>query len=86
LVLSQSYAGGGRVVRIPTELKTIGDHIRRQRLALKMRQEDVAKILGVEHTSIRNWEGTTSTPESRYMPAIIELLGYNPLPPATGMG
>jgi predicted transcriptional regulator len=31
---------------------------------------------------VYNWEANTSTPEIRYMPAIIRFLGYNPLPVA----
>jgi hypothetical protein len=33
-----------------------------------------------------NWEAQISKPEIRYMPAIIEFLGYNPLPEAVTMG
>jgi len=62
LVLSESYNATGRVVRIPVELKTIGDHIRRRRLALKLLQKDVAAQIGVENSCLRYWEGNTSTP------------------------
>jgi transcriptional regulator with XRE-family HTH domain len=74
------------VVRIPTELQTIGDHIRRRRLGLKLLQKDVAEQLDVDKTSVFNWESNTSNPEFRYMPAIIRFLGYNPLPAADGLG
>jgi transcriptional regulator with XRE-family HTH domain/DNA-binding transcriptional MerR regulator len=76
------YAGG-RVVRIPSEAKTIGDHIRRKRLTMKLRQKDVAKQLGVTASSVYNWEANHSIPELRFMPAVISFLGYNPLPAAT---
>jgi site-specific DNA recombinase len=81
LVLPQSYSTG-RVIRIPVALQTVGDHIRKRRLALKMLQKDVAGQLGVNKTSVFNWEANTSTPEIRYMPAVIRFLGYNPLPAA----
>jgi transcriptional regulator with XRE-family HTH domain len=81
LALPQSYSTG-RVVRIPTQLQTVGDHIRKRRLVLKMLQKDVAEQLGVDKTSVFNWEANTSPPETRYMPAIIEFLRYNPLPAA----
>ena len=42
LVLPQSYSAA-RVVRIPVEPKTVGDHIRSRRLALKLLQRDVAE-------------------------------------------
>jgi len=85
LVLPQSYSAG-TVVRIPTEPQTVGDHIRRRRLALKLLQWEVAGQIGVDKTSVFNWEANTSSPEIRYMPAIIRFLGYNPLPPANGLG
>jgi DNA-binding transcriptional regulator YiaG len=85
-VLSQSYAAAGRVVRIPAEPKTIGDHIRRRRLAQKMLHKEVAEVIGVTQACINNWEANRAAPEIRYMPAIIALLGYNPLPAANGIG
>ena len=32
--------------------------------------------------TITSWERNATVPEVRYMPAIIQFLGYNPLPPA----
>jgi site-specific DNA recombinase len=85
LVLPQSYSTG-RVIRIPVAPQTVGDHIRKRRLGLKMVQKDVAEQLGVDKTSVFNWEANTSAPEIRYMPVIIGFLGYNPLPEAKGWG
>jgi len=85
LVLPQSYIIGS-VIRIPTEPHTIGDHIRNQRLRRKMLQREVAEQIGVEKTSVFNWEGNRTIPELRYLPAIISFLGYNPLPAAEGWG
>jgi transcriptional regulator with XRE-family HTH domain len=51
-----------------------------------MLQKDVAEQLGVDKTSVFNWEANTSKPEIRYMPAILRFLGYNPLPAANGWG
>jgi transcriptional regulator with XRE-family HTH domain len=82
LVLQQSYSTG-RVVRIPVAPQTIGDHIRKKRLALKLLQKDVAERIGVNKTSVFNWEANTSAPEIRYMASIIAFLGYNPLPTAS---
>ena len=83
LALPQSYSTG-RLVRIPTVPQTVGDHIRKKRLGLKMHQREVADELGVDKTSVFNWEANTSAPEIRYMPAIIRFLGYNPRPAAKG--
>jgi transcriptional regulator with XRE-family HTH domain len=81
LALPQSYSTG-RVIRIPLAPQTVGDHIRKRRLGLKLLQREVAEQLGVDKTSVFNWEGNRSSPEIRYMPAIIRFLGYNPLPAA----
>ncbi|MEO8593053.1 MAG: recombinase family protein [Candidatus Solibacter sp.] len=85
LVLPQSYSTGA-VIRIPVEPHTVGDHIRRERLARKMLQREVADQIGVDTTSVFKWEGNTSAPEIRCMPAIITFLGYNPLPEVNGWG
>lgn len=82
MVLPQAYSTG-RVIRIPVVPQTVGDHIRKRRLGLKLLQKDVAEQLGVDKTSIFNWEGNRCSPEIRYMPAIIDFLGYNPLPAAS---
>ena len=82
LVLTQA-CGNGSAVRIPTVPQTVGDHLRKRRLGLKMLQKDVAEQLGVDKTSVFNWEANTAVPEIRYMPAIIRFLGYNPLPAAS---
>jgi DNA-binding transcriptional regulator YiaG len=73
----------GGVIRIPTEPKTVGDHIQRRRFGLKMLQREVAEQIGVCEPSVFNWEKNASEPEIRYMPAVIRFLGYNPLPAVT---
>jgi transcriptional regulator with XRE-family HTH domain len=64
----------------PEHLNTLGDHLLRRRLTLKLLQRDVAEQIGVDKTSIYNWENNRSKPGLAYMPAIIRFLGYNPLP------
>ena len=66
-------------MRIPTQPKTVGDHIRKRRLGLKLLQREVAEQVGVDATSVFNWEANACQPELRYVPAIIAFLGYNPL-------
>jgi site-specific DNA recombinase len=69
--------------RLPEELETIGDHLLRRRLMLKLIQRQVANQLGVNVSSLRNWEANRSEPAVEFMPAIVKFLGYNPLPPGT---
>ena len=49
----------GRVVRIPVQPKTVGDHIRLKRLGLKLFQRDVAKELGVDTTAYQMQRAVT---------------------------
>jgi|SRR5579872_6616685 len=76
LVMPHSYSAD-RVIRIPMAPKTVGDHIRKKRLALKLFQRDVAEQLAVDTTSIHNWETNMSKPSLQYMPAIIQFLGQS---------
>jgi transcriptional regulator with XRE-family HTH domain len=64
----------------PKALKTPGDHIRKRRLDLRLLQGDVAQRLGVTESCIWNWENNVTTPVFPHWAAIIEFLGYNPLP------
>ena len=48
-----------------------------------MKQRDVAQLLGCDETSVRNWELGKTEPMNKYMPAIIEFLGYDSLPKPT---
>jgi transcriptional regulator with XRE-family HTH domain len=70
------------VIRIPTPPETVGDHIRKRRLGLKLLQREATERMGVCETSIFNWKSNKGTPEIRFMPAIIRFLGFNPLPEA----
>jgi site-specific DNA recombinase len=83
LVLPRSHRLGTRS-RIPEKLETIGDHLLRRRLTLKLLQRQVAKQIEVNVASIVNWENNLSKPKVSHMPAIIRFLGYNPLPPSNG--
>ncbi|MCX6168631.1 MAG: helix-turn-helix transcriptional regulator [Ignavibacteriales bacterium] len=63
---------------IPQNPQTIGEHIRKRRLEQSLFQSDVARIIGVEETSIYNWESNRSNPSVKYIPTIIKFLGYVP--------
>ncbi len=83
LVLPRAHRLSSRN-RVPEKLETIGDHLLRRRLTLKLLQRQAAERIGVDKTSFRNWETNRSKPQVKYMPAIIRFLGYNPLPPSNG--
>jgi DNA-binding XRE family transcriptional regulator len=62
----------------PQTLKTLGDHLRKRRLDLKLLQKVVAQKIGVGETSIYNWENNLTKPALRFIPKIVEFLGYVP--------
>jgi len=62
----------------PESPKTVGDHIRKKRMDLKLFQRDIAKIIGVDECTIHNWEMSHSLPQERLIPKIIEFVGYDP--------
>ena len=46
-------------------------------------QKDVALILGVDESSVTNWEKNRTKPMLHLFPKIIEFLGYDPMPTET---
>ncbi len=68
-------------VGYPKSLKILGDHIRAKRMGLGILQKDVAKRLGTDVFTLLNWEKGRSLPSIRWMPKIIDFLGYAPYVP-----
>src|SRR5579859_826267 len=64
----------------PKQINTLGDHIKKRRLELGLLQKQAAQRIGVNESTIQNWEGQHRHPALHCMPAIIQFLGYNPLP------
>ena len=62
----------------PSEIKTWRDHVRVRRLDLGLMQKEVALMLGVEKATVSNWETNRSKPVVRFLPRIVEFLGYSP--------
>ncbi|WP_165456515.1 helix-turn-helix transcriptional regulator [Pedobacter kyonggii] len=57
---------------------SIGDHIRKKRMELKLRQTELAVICGVSEDCVRNWEKNRSTPQIQFFPRVINFLNYIP--------
>ena len=70
----------------PQELKTIGDHIRKRRLELKLFQKDVAELIQTDTDTVTNWEKNRCQPGFIYYPAIMDFLGYCPWEPIQAWG
>ena len=71
--------------RYPKQINSLGDHIRARRLDLDLLQSQVADQIGVHEMTISGWESNATVPEVRYIPAIVQFLGYNPLPVANSL-
>ena len=74
-----------RPVHYPKQINTLGDHIRKRRLDLKLLQKQVADRIGVHELTITNWERNATVPAIRHIPAIIRFLGYDPLPSSNSL-
>src|ERR1700687_3552498 len=57
---------------------TLGEHLKKRRYELGLRQRDVAGQIGIGTWTYITWETDRAEPVDRYWPAIVELLGYNP--------
>ncbi len=49
-------------------------------------QKEVAAEIGVDASSVYNWENGRTEPELRHLPAIIRFLGYDPTPEGKTLG
>ncbi|MCF6265692.1 MAG: helix-turn-helix domain-containing protein [Desulfuromusa sp.] len=58
---------------------TLADHLRRRRIELDLYQKEVAAKLDVTTSTIWNWENTGSV-YLRFIPQVINFLGYNSIP------
>ena len=69
---------------IPLESKyirdpiTLGGKIKNRRLALNLRQSEIAEIIQVSVDSITNWENNLSEPQIHFYPKIFSFLGCYP--------
>jgi transcriptional regulator with XRE-family HTH domain len=62
----------------PSQLQSVGDHLRQARLARGIQIKDVISELGISRETLRGWEGNQFEPHVSHYPAIIQFLGYNP--------
>ncbi len=65
---------------------TLGDHLKKRRIELGLLQRELAKQLGVSEWTLRHWEKDSRAPAIRFVPRIIERLGYHPDPEPKGLG
>ena len=60
------------------EPKTLGEHLKKRRYELGLRQKDVADKLEIGPSTYITWETDQAEPEIRYWPQIIAFLGRDP--------
>ncbi|MGI9437360.1 MAG: helix-turn-helix domain-containing protein [Geminicoccaceae bacterium] len=61
--------------------ETLGEHLKKRRLKAVLKQDEVARVLRISDASYHSWENDHRMPMVRFMPRIIEWLGYDPYPP-----
>jgi transcriptional regulator with XRE-family HTH domain len=66
----------------PRELRNLGDHLRKRRLDLELLQRQATEQIGVERSTVTNWELSRTAPDLRRLPNIMRFLGYDPTPQA----
>jgi transcriptional regulator with XRE-family HTH domain len=62
------------------EPRTLGEHVRKRRLELRLTQKQAADRLGVSAWTVLNWEKGNTEPPIESMPIIFGFLGYDPFP------
>jgi len=64
--------------KYPLKIESLGDHLRKKRLDLRLLQKEVGQKLGVDKCTIYNWENNRTSPCLYSLPKIIRFLGYKP--------
>ena len=67
-----------RGIPVPREPTSIGGHLRRRRLQLKIRQSEAARRLRVSTVTLSHWERDTVYQTWPLRPRVVEYLGYDP--------
>ncbi len=71
--------------RIPSEIVTLGDHLRKRRIELGLTLKQVGEKFGVVDITIVDWEQGHHQPHPKHDLGIIEFLGYDPFPKALSL-
>ena len=64
----------------------MGEHLKKRRHELGLRQKDAAANLKVDAWTFLNWENEKTEPAVPYYPRIVRFLGYDPFPVARTLG
>ena len=67
-----------RGIQVPNEPTTVGGHLRRRRLQLKIHQSQAARLLRVSTVTLSRWECDKVFPTAPHQPKIVAYLGHDP--------
>lgn len=70
----------------PATPVSLGDHIRKRRMKLGLLQREVGQRIGASVATVWLWESNRVEPELKWMPAILDFLGYDPTPAGRNLG
>jgi DNA-binding XRE family transcriptional regulator len=74
-----------RSFSVSKQPQTIGEHLKKRRFDLGMRQSEAAQRLGVSERTLSQWEVDKVYPTWPFQPRLIQYLGYDPFTdPALG--
>ncbi len=62
------------------EPRTLGEHVRKRRLELRLTQKQAAERLDVNPWTVLNWEKDHTEPPIESMPDVIRFLDYDSFP------
>ena len=64
----------------PKNPRTLGEHVRKKRIALNLSMPHLARLLGVgfTDTAIEKWEKNQNRPTAPYRSRLVEFLGFDP--------
>ena len=67
-----------RGIPVPKDPTTIGGHLRRRRLQLRIHQSEAALLLGVSTVTLSRWECDKVFPTTPHHAQTVDYLGYDP--------
>jgi DNA-binding transcriptional regulator YiaG len=63
---------------IPKKPVSLGEHLKKRRISLRLMQREVAKQMGEKSSTYANWENGFYAPSRTKQSKIIKFLGFNP--------
>jgi transcriptional regulator with XRE-family HTH domain len=64
----------------PVNPKTLGEHLRKKRIDLRLSMSQLAAIMGdgITDSAIEKWEKNQNRPTQKHRTRIVEVLGFDP--------